>query len=61
MYWGGFYTLNEKSVDSYGNVVNLLQYAEKYVDDLENNTDYTIGEKIQFKNLLDIIRTLSAN
>ena len=60
MYWGGFYTLNEKSVDSYGNVVNLLQYAEKYVDDLENNTDYTIGEKIQFKNLLDIIRTLSA-
>jgi hypothetical protein len=60
MYWGGFYTLNEKSVDSYGNVVNLLQYAEKYVDDLENNTDYTIGEKILFKNLLDIIRTLSA-
>ena len=60
MHWGGFYTLDEKSVDSYGNVVNLLQYAEKYVDDLENNTDYTIGEKIQFKNLLDIIRTLSA-
>ena len=60
MYWGGFYTLDEKSVDSYGNVVNLLQYAEKYVDDLENNTDYTIGEKILFKHLLDIIRTLSA-
>lgn len=60
MYWGGFYTLDEKSVDSYGNVVNLLQYAEKYVDDLENNTDYTIGEKILYKNLLDIIRTLSA-
>ncbi len=60
MHWGGFYTLDEKSVDSYGNVVNLLQYAEKYVDDLENNTDYTIGEKILFKNLLDIIRTLSA-
>tara|TARA_B100000965_G_scaffold391211_1_gene399006 strand:+ start:3125 stop:4885 length:1761 start_codon:yes stop_codon:yes gene_type:complete len=60
MYWGGFYTLNEKSVDSYGNVVNLLQYAEKYIDDLENNTDYTIGEKILYKHLLDIIRTLSA-
>ena len=60
MYWGGFYTLDEKSVDSYGNVVNLLQYAEKYVDDLENNTDYTIGEKILYKHLLDIIRTLSA-
>lgn len=60
MYWGRFYTLNEKSVDSYGNVVNLLQYAEKYVDDLENNTDYTIGEKILHKHLLDIIRTLSA-
>lgn len=60
MYWGGFYTLNEKSVDSYGNVVNLLQYAEKYIDDLENNTNYTIGEKILYKHLLDIIRTLSA-
>ena len=60
MHWGGFYTLDEKSVDSYGNVVNLLQYAEKYVDDLENNTDYTIGEKILYKHLLDIIRTLSA-
>ena len=60
MHWGRFYTLDEKSVDSYGNVVNLLQYAEKYVDDLENNTDYTIGEKILYKQLLDIIRTLSA-
>ena len=60
MHWGGFYTLDEKSVDSYGNVVNLLQYAEKYVDDLENNTDYTIGEKILHKHFLDIIRTLSA-
>ncbi len=60
MYWGGFYTLNEKSVDSYGNVVNLLQYAEKYVEDLENNTDYTDAEKEDYKNVLDVIRTLSA-
>lgn len=60
MYWAGFYTLNEKSVDSYGNVVNLLQYAEKYVEDLENNTDYTDAEKEDYKNVLDVIRTLSA-
>tara|TARA_B100001094_G_C18191658_1_gene807718 strand:- start:3222 stop:4961 length:1740 start_codon:yes stop_codon:yes gene_type:complete len=60
MYWSGFYTLNEKSVDSYGNVVNLLQYAEKYVEDLEHNTNYTDASKEDYKNVLDVIRTLSA-
>jgi hypothetical protein len=60
MYWNGLYTLNEKSVDSYGNVVNLLQYTEKYVEDVENNTYYTSDQKEYFKNLRDVIRTLSA-